>query len=86
MSLHRQKTHPEYVEGCFGCKVGSLQLATGDANGKMIASGWTAKKWDGELAAYRDARAQGIQPKSTKMKDIRQAVEVSNQTGKAFTA
>lgn len=86
MSLHRELTHPEYVEGCFGCKVGSIQMATGDANGKLIKNGWTNKKWDGELNAYREARAQGIQPKSTKLRDVRAAVEQSNQTGVAFQA
>ena len=46
----------------------------------------STKKWDGELQAYRDARAQGIQPASTKMKDIKAAVAASNHFGKAFKA
>lgn len=46
----------------------------------------TQKKWDKELALYREARAQGIQPKSTQTKDIRAAVEYSNKTGVAFNA
>lgn len=78
--------HDEFVEGCFACKIRTLQLATGDANGGLVANGWTNKKWDGELKAYRDARAQGIQPASTKMKDIKKAVEASDKTGKAFVA
>lgn len=44
------------------------------------------KKWDKELAEYRSARAQGIQPASTRTKDIRKAVEISNKTGRAFDA
>lgn len=79
-------SHVEYVEGCFSCKIQTLQLATGDANGALVANGWSNKKWDGELSAYREARAQGIQPKSTKMKDIKEAVEISNKTGVAFQA
>lgn len=86
MSLHRERTHPEFVEGCFGCKVGSLQLSTGDANGALVKNGWTNKKWDGELKAYKDARAQGIQPASTKMKDIKKALDASDKTGKPFGA
>lgn len=78
--------HKQYVEGCFVCKVRTLSFDTGDANGNMVASGWTRKKWDGELQAYRDARAQGIQPKSTKMKDIQAAVAQSDKTGTAFQA
>lgn len=44
------------------------------------------KAWDKELDEYRDARAQGIQPASTKTKDIRDAVEVSNTFGDAYDA
>ena len=44
------------------------------------------KRWDKELSDYRNARAQGIQPASTKTKDIRKAVEISNKTGRAFNA
>ena len=84
MSLHALKTHPEYVEGCFGCKVGTLQMNAGDASGNMIASGWTGKKWDNELKAYRDARAQGIQPDGTSMAKVRAAVDASEKTGVAY--
>lgn len=84
MSLHRIKEHPQFVEGCFGCKVGTLQLNAGDAHSDRIASGWTEKKWDKELALYRSARAQGIQPNTTRTKDIRQALDVSDKTGYAF--
>ncbi len=55
MSLHQERTHPEFVEGCFGCKISTLELAPGDAR-KQIAQ----KKWDGELAAYRAARCFGV--------------------------
>lgn len=78
--------HDEYVDGCFACKIATLQLQTGDANGNMVRFGWTNKKWDSELKAYKDARAQGIQPKSTKMKDIQAAVAASDKAGKAFVA
>lgn len=44
------------------------------------------KRWDKELAEYRSAREQGIQPKSTKTRDIRAAVEQSNKTGTAYVA
>lgn len=84
MSLHRKQEHPDFVDGCFGCKVSTLQLATGDANGNMIASGWSQKKWDQELSLYRKARAQGIQPDTTKTKDIQKAIDVSNKTGYAY--
>jgi len=80
--LHR-KTHPVDVDGCFGCKILGLSLSPGEASTRTSMS---TKKWDAELQAYRDARAQGIQPSSTRMRDIKVAVEVSNQAGKAFKA
>jgi hypothetical protein len=43
-------------------------------------------KWDAELKAYKDARAQGIQPAGTSMKQVQKAVDISNKTGKAYGA
>lgn len=80
MSLHRQMVHPDYVEGCFGCKVGSLQLSTGDANSRVPS----AKGWDKRLQAYRDATAQGVEPRGTDWKSINQAMQVSEKVGKAY--
>lgn len=37
-----------------------------------------------ELSAYYSAVKQGIEPRSTKMKDIKAAVEISQAAGKAF--
>ena len=81
MSLHRERTHPDYIEGCFGCKASTVDLNPGEASSRLTMS---AKKWDNELALYRSARAQGIQPSSTKTKDIRNAIDISNKTGRAF--
>jgi hypothetical protein len=83
MSLHSRTIHPEYVEGCFGCKVSTLEMGVGDANSKVSMS---TTKWDAELKAYKDARAQGIQPAGTSMKQIQKAVDISNKTGKAYGA
>jgi hypothetical protein len=44
------------------------------------------KKWNGELDAYRAARAQGIQPAGTSMAHIKAAVEASDVMGRAFDA
>lgn len=46
----------------------------------------TQKKWDNELALYKSAREQGIQPDSTKTKDIRRAIDISDKTGRAYGA
>jgi hypothetical protein len=46
----------------------------------------TLKSNEKELTAYRDARKLGIQPASTRMKDIQKAVRVSEATGRAAKA
>jgi len=81
MSLHRQRVHTEPIENCFGCKVGDLQLSVGAARNDGIP---TAKAHDRELGSYYDALRQGIEPVSTKQKDIDAAVRLSNDTGVAF--
>lgn len=81
MSLHRVRTHPNFVEGCFGCKASTIDLNPGEANSRLHMS---SKQWDNELALYRKARAQGIQPDTTKTKDIRRAIDISNKTGVAY--
>jgi hypothetical protein len=83
MNLHQIQAHPEFVEGCFGCKIGTLELGTGDAT---AGRSMTQKKWDKELNAYSTARKQGIQPAGTSLKQIQKAVDASNKVGKAFNA
>jgi hypothetical protein len=83
MSLHRERTHPEFVEGCFGCKASTIDLNAGEANSRLTMS---SKKWDKELALYRSARAQGIQPEGTSTAKIRKAIDISNKSGRAYGA
>lgn len=75
--------HVNCDDDCFGCKARSLQLNTGDANSSKAMSN---RKWNGELDAYRAARAQGIQPAGTSMAHVRAAVEASNVMGQAYDA
>jgi hypothetical protein len=42
------------------------------------------KKWDSELSAYKDARAQGIQPDGTTRAKVEAAVKASNEKGAAY--
>jgi hypothetical protein len=44
------------------------------------------KSWDSELQAYRDARAQGIEPEGTDRRSIEEAVRISDRIGKAHDA
>lgn len=69
---------------CFGCKAKGLQMNAGDAKGSIISGGMTQKAWDKELDLYKQARKQGIQPDSTRTKDIQKAMDLSNQHGKAY--
>lgn len=42
------------------------------------------KKWDRELSAYKDARAEGIQPSGTSTEKIENAKRISDATGSAW--
>lgn len=81
LSKHRREVHPHYVEGCFGCKVGTLQLNPGDA-GRDVSD----KKWVSEIQAYKDARAEGIQPGGTTRKAVDDARRASETLGRAYDA
>jgi hypothetical protein len=83
MNLHQIQKHPEYVEGCFGCKLGTLQLSPGDA---ASSKNMSQKKWDAELNAYAAARKEGIQPAGTTMRAVEDARNKSDKAGKAFDA
>ena len=73
--------HPEPVATCFGCKVLSLQVNEVSLRVNGIP---TAKQHDKELGSYYSAIRQGIEPISTKQKDIDAAVRMSNNEGRAF--
>lgn len=79
MSLHRERTHPQFVEGCFGCKAATLNLSN------MHIRAW-AHSQEKELNSYAEARKQGVQPRSTKTADIKRAMRISDSTGKAYQA
>ena len=76
-------SHRSYVEGCFGCKVRTLEMNSGDAG---RAESMPQKKWDKELDAYKAARKQGVQPAGTSMAKIQEALDKSDKTGKAYNA
>lgn len=44
------------------------------------------KRADKNLDAYQQARAEGIQPKSTRPADVQRAVRISDKTGEAYQA
>ena len=83
-SIH--STHNRYTEGCFACKIRTLEMNAGDAKSSVTATSYTQKKWDKELQAYRDARSQGIQPAGTTMQHINEARDASDKLGVAYNA
>ena len=77
------EAHPEFVEGCFGCKGLTLSMNAGDADSRRVM---TNKAFNRELEAYKEARAQGIQPAGTSMKKIQEAVQASETLGRAYNS
>lgn len=62
----------------------SLRVAYCNSAGGMD---YTAQKaWDKELSAYKDARAEGIQPAGTKMHQVENAKRISDSAGAAWDA
>lgn len=69
----------------FGACLRAKRLHIGYCRSATGGGDYTAQKaWDRELAAYRAARAQGVQPDGTSMRQIRKALDVSDQTGHAY--
>lgn len=44
------------------------------------------KKWDNDLAAYRDAKSQGVQPAGTQREQVERAMKISDAAGQAYQA
>lgn len=92
-----RSSDPRFANCTSGCKVGG-HASTGEClkakhvtvNGmESIDPTFTRereKDWNSELDLYASARAQGIQPDTTKRKDIEAAIEFSNMTGQAYNA
>lgn len=81
MSLHR-RTHPQYVEGCFGCKASTLRIGYCGQGGQDLTA---QRKWDQELDLYASAVKQGIQPDTTSTRSSQAALDWSERTGKAYS-
>lgn len=70
----------------YGAYLRSKNLNIGYCRSHLGQDYTKQKKWDKELATYRQARSEGIQPKSTRTRDIHDAMTVSDKVGKAFDA
>lgn len=54
-----------------GTKIAYCGQGGGDAT--------TQKRWDANLQSYRDAVRQGVQPKSTRKRDIESAIRAADK-------
>ena len=66
MSIHQERTHPEYVEGCFGCKISTVSFGTvpGGAKDSRTKIGH-ARRTEKGLNRYRELVEAGEQPSGT---------------------
>jgi hypothetical protein len=60
-------------------RAANLQTVVGAGHDAVVA-------WDSELDLYAKARAEGIQPASTKRRDIEAAFEITRKTKQPFDA
>ena len=62
----------------YGAHLRSKNLKVAYCNSASGRDATAQKKWDRELDLYSEARAAGLQPKSTKTPDIRAAMEAAS--------
>lgn len=75
------KDHASYGE-CL--RSASLRVGWGRSHLGIDRS--REKSKESELALYREARAAGVQPATTRTPDIRKAMDISAKAGAAFDA
>jgi hypothetical protein len=68
VTKHQREVHSDYVEDCFGCRIGSVSVAASAMPSR--AGGAAAKeindreaRWHKDLPAYKRLREDGTQPK-----------------------
>lgn len=69
MTIHQRRTHPEYVEGCFGCKVSTVSFGTvpGGARDQRTKVSH-ARNVEKGLNRYRELKEAGEQPSGTSLR------------------
>ena len=57
--------HTEYTEGCFVCKVSTISFGSSSMPTRrpvVAATEAREKRWSKDMPAYKELRAQGLQP------------------------
>lgn len=70
----------------FGACLRAKNIRIGYCQSSRGLDASSEKSKERELADYKDARRQGVQPASTFTKDVREAMDVSDRTGVAYDA
>jgi hypothetical protein len=67
MVKHRE-THPNFVEGCFGCRIASVRVAAAAMPTRHERVNTMDRSWEKQMKddeAYKTLRKQGLQPRNT---------------------
>lgn len=68
MILHRVRTHPENVEGCWQCGLASIAFSAEAMVTRapdVVAAAATERRWSKDIPAYQSMRKQGVQPRTS---------------------
>lgn len=78
--LHRERTHPEPVDGCERCKWTGITFAAG------LTRTLAEQQKNVELKHYREERKAGSQPDGTRMPEVVKAMQEADRLGRPYRA
>ena len=67
MTIHQVREHPEFVDGCFMCKISTVTVGASCMPSRQPVAAATEareKRWNKDMPAYKRLRQQGYQPKT----------------------
>jgi hypothetical protein len=59
-------THPQYVEGCFACRITSVSVSSAAMPSRRPIAHEKVqmeRRWDKDMPAYKRLREDGVQPR-----------------------
>lgn len=65
MTIHQERTHPQPVDGCFACRIGTIQIAASALPTRapgIAEQNVKERVLTKDMAAYKSMRGQGLQP------------------------
>lgn len=79
--IHR-RTHPEYVEGCFGCKISTV--AVFEMTGQAAQQRTRNRQWHRDVDAYKRARKSGLRPTASTTQAVEKAERQAESEARAL--